>query len=674
MCKPTRRDKGDAPVPLSTAAEEAAEGELMQRDEASSSKKGSRSMFEAHAIERSGWVDVLAFLAPLLACGVTDVTPIYITGILRIVSIRVVLSLHYTFYDKDNYSLKLKQSQLKREKGDYLTGTMLHMWAQVVLQILFPGMFFTPNDQIASCGYNTFLAHLVMVEPLYYFAHRWLHIPWVMKLMHSFHHTSVKTLPSTSLVQDFKEHFIYIAVFGPAFLGPFILAGQNHWVVISAYLVLFDLINAYGHTHIPIRNAISTSKWSPLTYLFYTPEFHLGHHKYYKANYGLFMPLFDHMFGTYREYKLPTAEEAGLLPADQQDVVFIGHCGGLGHILTCPEFSVYNVYDEFIRSWLPLPVEFLLMDLAGFLCRLFMKSYKVSRYVIDEKYVGRIICILRTPMDYIRTSRHATVNADIVKLIEREYKEKGTRYFGLGNMNKMKQLNEGGTEIARLVMENEYLKDKNIRVWTGDSMTSASVFDQIVNIPNVKEIFYIGARGKIGKAVIYLLAELGIKIKIFSKYPSTIHPNVSYTGDLEDMANYKHVVIGKFLNPNLYQRAVKTIKKNQTECKTRFLLDYTVPFMPLNLGNNISHVQIGVLSVGSRPNSTAPAVLQGHYDVCMGHDENQIYPCHTGCIVNMLEKKETNETGDIDVSEVTRLWKVATELGLKNRTPRVPID
>lgn len=204
-------------------------------------------------------------------------------------------------------------------------------------------------------------------------------------------------------------------------------------------------------------------------------------------------------------------------------------------------------------------------------------------------------------------------------------------------------------------------------------MTSASVFDQIVNIPDIKEIFYIGASGKIGKAVVQLLAERGVKVMIYSRYHATVHPNVSYTTDLHDMAKYKHVVIGKLLNPKVYQKAVKTIKENQTESKTRFLLDYTVPFIPLDLGKNIEHIQIGVLSVGPRPDSSAP-VLRGHFDVCMGHDENQIYPCHTGCIVNMLEKKETNETGDIDVSEVTRLWKVATSLGLRNRTPPVPIN
>lgn len=670
MCEGNRNKKRNGPVVHSKAAEAATDATLMKQT--TTGKRAKKSVFEAHSFERSAWVDVFAFLAPLLAYKLTDVTPIFITGTARILSTRVFMSLHYMFVDKDNFNMKIKQKQLKREKNDYLVSAVLHMWAQVVLQLIFPSMFFTSNDQIASCAYNTFMAHVIVVEPLYYLAHRWLHIPNVMKLMHSFHHTSISTLPSTSLVQDFKEHFIYIAVFGPAFLVPFFATGQNHWVVTCVYLVLFDLINAFGHTHIRINHWIFESKWSPLRYAFYTPEFHLGHHKYYKANYGLFMPIWDHLFGTYREFKIPTNEQAGTISADQQDFVFIGHNGGLGHLLTCPEFSVYNVYDEF-RSWLPLSVEFILMDLVGSVCRLFAKSYKCSRYVVNEKYIGRVICVLRTPMDYIVEKRHAAVNADIVKLIEREHKQRGTRYFGLGNLNKNKYLNEGGIQVARLVMENEYLKDKNIRIWTGDTMTSASVFDQIVNIPNVKEVFYIGASGKIGKAVVHLLAERDIKIKIFSRYHATVHPNVTYTTDLHDMANYKHVVIGKQLNPKVYQKAMKIIQKNQTTLKTRFLLDYTVPFLPLGLGKDIHHIQIGVLSVGPRPNSAAP-VLRGHFDVCFGIDENQIYPCHMGCIVNMLMKKESNETGDIDVEEVTRLWKVASSLGLKNRTPRVPID
>jgi len=622
-----------------------------------------------HSIERPAWADVLAFLIPVLFCRLTNVFPVYITGLCRLLSTRVFMSLHYIFVDKDNYMMKIPQRQIQREKGDYVVGTILHMWIQVVLQVIFPNMFFTSNDQIQSCAFNTFAAHVLLVEPLYYAVHVWLHNPKVMKYMHSFHHMSVKTGPSTSLVQDFKEHFIYVATFGPAFFAPFLITGHNHWVVICAYLVLFDIVNAFGHTNIPLSGWLFESKLSPLRYLFYTPEFHLGHHKYYKANYGLFMPIWDFVFNTYREYKIPSPEKLGMLPQDKQDFVFIGHCGGFGHLLTCPEWSIYNVYDGYAQ-FLPFQLEFVLVDIAGLLCRLFMSTYRVSRYCVDRRFIGRIICVLRTPMDYMLPKRHAKVNKDIITLIEQEYKTYGTRRFGLGNMNKNKQLNDGGNEIVRLVRENQYLRDKKIRIWSGDTLTAASVYNQIIDIPNIKEIFYIGGNGKIGQAVVDLLAERNIQVTIFSRYEAVSHPNVSYTSDLHDMGRFKHVVIGKLLHPKLYHDTMRMIQKNQKEFATRFLLDYTVPFLPLNLGDNVQHIQIAVLHVGSKPDSSEP-VLQGHFDVCMGHNQNEIYPCHAGCILNMLEKRETDETGDIDTKEMLRLWKVATSMGLRNRTPPV---
>jgi hypothetical protein len=39
------------------------------------------------------------------------------------------------------------------------------------------------------------------------------------------------------------------------------------------------------------------------------------------------MPIWDHLFSTYREYK---KIDGNLLPKKKQDFVFIGHNGGLG--------------------------------------------------------------------------------------------------------------------------------------------------------------------------------------------------------------------------------------------------------------------------------------------------------------------------------------------------------
>lgn len=526
----------------------------------------------------------------------TNVLPIFITGFARIISTHVMLTMHYLFVDKDNYNNKLPQKQLLRERTDYLTGTILHMWAQAFLQLLFPGMFFTPNSAVATCAVNTFIAHVLVVEPLYYAAHRWLHIPEHFKAMHSFHHLSVNTLPSTSLVQDFYEHFLYIATFGPALLLPYFIAGQNNWMVIAAYLVIFDFVNAYGHTNIVCTSWVWESKWSPIRYLFYTPEFHLGHHTYYKANYALFMPLWDHMLSTYRQYKKPTPEQP-MAPKNQQDIVFIGHNGGLGHLLTVPEISVYNVYDRYVRTWLPISVEFLLVAIVAGLARLFAKSYKLPRYLVNGQHIGRIICVWRTPIDYMSKSRYSSVNNDIIALIEDQYKTCGTRYFGLGNLNKMKQLNDGGKEISRRIAIDPYLKDKNIRIWTGDTLTAASVYNQVVDIPNLTKVFYIGANGKIGKAVVELLVKKNIQVCIFSSFVGFTHPNVKYTQDLSEMLHYKYVLVGKMLDPKIYAQAVTTIRSRSKATKipedqNMYLLDYTVPFMPLSLGKGFHHLQV----------------------------------------------------------------------------------
>ena len=108
-------------------------------------KKGkSKSTFtkvaETHSIEREWWVDIIAFMFPLLFSRVTNVMPIYATGIGRLVFTRLFMSLHYIFVDKDKYMTKLTQRQLTRERMDYTIGAILHMNIQVVLQrnVLFP--------------------------------------------------------------------------------------------------------------------------------------------------------------------------------------------------------------------------------------------------------------------------------------------------------------------------------------------------------------------------------------------------------------------------------------------------------------------------------------------------------------------------------------------------------
>jgi sterol desaturase/sphingolipid hydroxylase (fatty acid hydroxylase superfamily) len=606
---------------------------------------------------RNDYIDLLLFMVPALFNSYTPVYSIYIIAILRIICTHVLLSLHYLWIDKENYDFKISQKQLERERKDYMVSFILHMWVQVPLQILFPSMFFSSEDHIIPAIQYTFLTHLVLVEPLYYAVHRWLHVPRQMKTMHGFHHMSVKTTPSSSLVQNFHEHFVYIATFGPAFFLPFLLFGYNHWTVIGGYLLWFDTVNAYGHTNIVIRHPLFTHKWSPLTYLFYTPEFHLGHHAYYNNNFCLFMPIWDHLFSTYREFKKP---ESTLLAPNKQDFVFIGHNAGLGHLLTVPEYSIYNLYDSYKQMWLPIHLEMVIMKGLCSVMSLFTSCYKMPRYLVDGKHIGRVICIIRSPLDYFSESNFPDINKDIVNLVRLQYDTCGTRYFGLGNLNKMQKLNDGGKTIATMIREDAYLKNKDIRIWTGDTLTAASVYYQVMAIPNLKKLFYIGANGKIGNVVCQLLLKKNIQICIYSKHVVYHHPNVTYTQDIRDMLGYEFVLVGKTLKPSTY----RIDYSSNSSSETKYLLDYSVPFMPLHPLKKtwgVEHVQIGVLKVENK------ALLRGYYDICMGFEQDHIYPCHAGCILNMLNNREFDETGDINVEDIEPMWALAQSCGLANK-------
>jgi len=63
------------------------------------------------------------------------------------------------------------------------------------------------------------------------------------------------------------------------------------------------------------------------------------------------------------------------------------------------------------------------------------------------------------------------------------------------------------------------LQDKNIRVWTGDTLTAASIYHQLMALPDLAShgVYYIGANGKIGSAVVQRLVKHGVKVHTFAR-------------------------------------------------------------------------------------------------------------------------------------------------------------
>eukprot|EP00660_Eupelagonema_oceanica_P015788 gene15788-24486_t len=64
-----------------------------------------------------------------------------------------------------------------------------------------------------------------------------------------------------------------------------------------AYAFCFDAVNSFGHAGFEIFAPEYVDSWAFL--FFYPASFHRVHHTHFHANYALFMPLWDVVFGTY---------------------------------------------------------------------------------------------------------------------------------------------------------------------------------------------------------------------------------------------------------------------------------------------------------------------------------------------------------------------------------------
>ena len=137
------------------------------------------------------------------------------------------------------------------------------------------------------------VAHIVIVEPLYYAYHLLLHTSWLYKHHHVYHHLSIITEPRTSVSFTILEGLSYFFLFS---IPPLVasLFGTLSLPLVFIYFIVFDFANYIGH-----MNFEFFPKWyknSILKWVFYTPTFHSQHHKHFTQNYCLFMPIWDKLF------------------------------------------------------------------------------------------------------------------------------------------------------------------------------------------------------------------------------------------------------------------------------------------------------------------------------------------------------------------------------------------
>ncbi len=197
------------------------------------------------------------------------------------------------------YKIPLPEQQYEREKFwavpfivDGVGFALMAYWG--VLQFVEWGILPTLSLTAASFGMLT-LTHIFFTEPLYYGYHLLLHRVPSLRRHHIKHHKATVPTPPSGYTFTLFERMSYLVLFAFTVL----IVG---WVGLLtplgffAYFLVFDFLNSIGHCNVEFF-----PRWyvhSPLKWVMYSPSFHSLHHSRWEANYSLFMPMYDWIFGT----------------------------------------------------------------------------------------------------------------------------------------------------------------------------------------------------------------------------------------------------------------------------------------------------------------------------------------------------------------------------------------
>jgi len=273
------------------------------------------------------------FLPPLFTTqNIQFVSFILTVWCLRVILLKTLVAIgrsHYAELYRLTRRPVINDKQLEREsiwKYGYFYDTLL----MLTLYIL--GMF-RDLPLFTSTGFLwELLFHATVVEFVYYWWHRVLHVEWFYKTMHSYHHKSINTEPTTALSFEIAERLSYSVIFAIAPIATYLVGAQS-LITIGAYLLWFDFSNEGGHINfevLPDWLLNSSYKW-----LFYSPSFHSIHHTKFKKNFSLFMPWTDLLFGTanYKSSPSPSSSSSSpssSAPTSSSETILPIH-GGLDH-------------------------------------------------------------------------------------------------------------------------------------------------------------------------------------------------------------------------------------------------------------------------------------------------------------------------------------------------------
>ena len=123
----------------------------------------------------------------------------------------------------------------------------------------------------------------------FYFAHRFLHFPWLFRIAHYLHHRNNNPGPWSGLSMHPIEHIIYFSSALIFFIVP------AHPIHIINLLSRLGLAPAQGHTGF---DRVATGENASVDTSYYA---HYLHHKYFEVNYADGMVPLDKWFGSFHD-------------------------------------------------------------------------------------------------------------------------------------------------------------------------------------------------------------------------------------------------------------------------------------------------------------------------------------------------------------------------------------
>ncbi|XP_026456497.1 protein ECERIFERUM 1-like [Papaver somniferum] len=381
-------------------------------------------------------------------------------------------------------------------------------WVPVVAKENSPMPFWRTDGVIM-----TILIHIGPVEFLYYWLHRALHHHFLYSRYHSHHHSYIATEPITSVIHPFGELVSYFVLFFIPILTV-IFTGTASIVAIVGYITYVDFMNYLGHCNFELVPS-SVFRFFPfLKYLFYTPSFHSLHHTRFRTNYSLFMPIYDHIYGTMDSSSDELYRTSLRRSNEQTDVVHLTHPTtldsiyhlhpGLASFASKPYNPSTTTEWYLIFAW---PLTYMWAFLFGYI-----SSFVVERNNFDGRLNLQTWVVPKYTYQYKLTSQRKKINELLEKAIL-EAEKAGVKVISLGLLNQDEELNKNG-EIY--IAKHPNLK---IRVVDGSSLTVALVVNNITNIipEGAKQVTMRGKFTKVAYTIALLLCQRGYQVIVPSK-------------------------------------------------------------------------------------------------------------------------------------------------------------